>query len=104
MLAEHPEQVRAFVAAFLRGVADTIADPEAAYEISKEYVETLADGDEALQKEILALSIEFWQAEVLGFSPAQAWENMQATLLDMGLLSQPLDLDAAFTNEFLPNQ
>lgn len=103
-VAEHPEQVRAFVAALLRGLADTIADPDAAYEISKSYVENLAAADADLQKQILALSIEFWQAEPLGFSRQEAWENMQATLLDMGLLAQPLDLNAAFTNEYLPNE
>lgn len=102
MLAEHPEQVRAFVGALLRGIADTITDPDAAYEISKNYVETLAEADEELQKEILALSIEFWDAEPIGFSHLEAWETMQATLLDMGLLAEPLDLNAAFTNEYLP--
>jgi NitT/TauT family transport system substrate-binding protein len=102
MLAQHPEQVRAFVAALLRGIADTIADPGAAYEITKNYVETLAEADEELQKEILALSIEFWDAQPIGFSQLEAWETMQATLLDMGLLAEPLDLNAAFTNEYLP--
>ncbi|MEX2160575.1 MAG: ABC transporter substrate-binding protein [Anaerolineales bacterium] len=101
MIAEQPEQVRAFVGAFLRGLADAIADPEAAYEISKHYVDTLADGDESVQKEVLAVSIELWKAQVLGFSQAQAWENMQATLLDMGLLTAPLDLNEAYTNEFI---
>lgn len=101
MIAEHPEQVRAFVRAFLRGLADTITDPDAAYEISKSYIDTLAEADEAVQKEVLAVSIELWKAEMLGFSQPQAWENMQMTLLDMGLLAAPLNLDEAYTNEFV---
>jgi NitT/TauT family transport system substrate-binding protein len=102
MLAEQPERVRAFVGAFLRGLADTIADPDAAYEISKEYVEGLAEADEAVQKQILLLSIESWKADRLGFSDPQAWANMHEILLDMGLLAEPLDVEAAFTNDFLP--
>lgn len=102
MIAEHPEQVRAFVGAFLRGLADTLADPDAAFEISKAYIDSLAEADEATQKEILALSIEFWGASPLGFSQPEAWENMQATLLDLGLLSAPMNLDQAYSNEFLP--
>lgn len=102
MLAEHPEQVRGFVRAFLRGLADTIADPEAAYQIATKYVEGLAAQDKATQMEVLTLSIESWQAEPLGYSDPQAWENMQAVLLEMGLLSAPLDLGAAFSNEYLP--
>lgn len=104
MITEHPEQVRAFVAAFLHGLADAIADPDAAFEVSKEYVEGLADLDEAVQKEILALSIEFWQADQLGYSDPQAWENMHAVLLDMGLVTEPLDVQAAYSNEFLPTE
>lgn len=102
MLAENPDQVRAFINAFLRGLADTIADPDAAYEISKGYIDTLAAGDATVQKAVLALSIELWDAERLGFSQQAAWENMQTTLLDMGLLSAPLDLSQAYTNEFIP--
>ena len=29
------------------------------------------------------------------------WENMQQVLLDMELLTTPLDLDAAYTNRFI---
>ncbi len=104
MVKDHPEQVRAFVGAFLHGLADTIADPDAAYEISKGYVETLAGADEAVQKQVLALSIDSWKADQLGHSDPQAWQNMQNILIDMGLLSKPLDLAAAYSNDFLPNQ
>jgi hypothetical protein len=50
---------------------------------------------------VLEASIEFWRAEQVGRSDPVAWENMQNVLLDMGLLSQPLDLEEAFTNEFI---
>lgn len=102
MLAEHPEQVRAFVRAFLRGLADTIADPEAAYEISTKYVEGLSALEKDTQMAVLTLSIESWQATILGYANPQAWENMHAVLLEMGLIIQPLDVSAAFTNDYLP--
>lgn len=101
-VAENPELVRRMVAAFLKGLQDTIADPDEAYEISKKYVDGLAEADAAVQKEILGRSIELWKAGRPGYSDPQAWQNMQDTLLKMGLLSAPLELDKAFTNEFLP--
>ena len=101
-MAENPDLVRRMVSAMLKGLADTIADPNAAFEISKKYVDGLAAADEAVQKEVLARSIELWKAERIGFSDMAAWENMQNTLLKMGLLTKPLDLSKAFTNEFVP--
>jgi len=55
-----------------------------------------------VQKEVLARSIEFWKAEQLGYSDATAWENMRNVLLKMGLLKESLDVNQAFTNEFVP--
>jgi NitT/TauT family transport system substrate-binding protein len=101
-MAENPDLVRRMVKAFMQGLADVIADPAAAYETSKAYVENLAQLDANLQKQKLATSIELWKADRLGYSQMQAWESMQAVLLDMGLLTQPQDLSKAFTNEFLP--
>ncbi len=102
MIAEHPDQVRAFVGAFLHGLTDTIADPDTAYEISKKYVDALASADETVQKQVLTSSIESWRADRPGYSQPQAWQNMQSVLLEMGLLTSPQDLSQAYTNEFLP--
>ena len=101
-IAENPELVRAMVEAFLKGLADTIANPDEAYELSEAHVPSLAEADETVQKEVLARSIDLWKAEHLGYSEAQAWQNMQDTLLKMGLITEPLEIDKAFTNEFVP--
>lgn len=97
----NPDLVRRMVQATLRGVADTLANPDEAFEISKKYVENLDQADQAIQRDVLDASIAFWQAEQLGYSPPSAWENMQEILLDMGLLTQRLDLNQAFSNEFI---
>lgn len=101
-IANNPALVRGMVAAIVAGIEDTLADPEEAYEISKLFVESLAGVDEAVPKEVLARSIEFWEAEEIGVSSREAWENMQEVLLDMALLNEPLNLDEAYTNEFIP--
>jgi NitT/TauT family transport system substrate-binding protein len=101
-ISTDPDLVRGFVRALLRGLADTIENPGEAFEISKKYVEGLGQTDEAVQREVLDVSIEFWGADRLGESDPAAWENMQQVLLDMGLLQEPLELSDAFTNEFLP--
>jgi NitT/TauT family transport system substrate-binding protein len=101
-ISGNPDLVRRMVKAFLGGLADSIADPAAAYETSKAYVANLAQLDPVLQKQKLATSIELWKASRLGYSEPKSWDSMQMVLLDMGLLSKPLDLSKAFTNNFLP--
>ena len=87
--------------AILRGLDDVLADPDRAFEVSKKFVENLDQADQDIQREVLDASIAFWRAEQPGYTAPQAWENMQAILLDMGLLSQELDLTKAYTNEFI---
>jgi len=100
-IAENPDLVRKMVRAMLRGIAVAIDNPNEAYEISLNYVEGLAQADQRIQMEILTSSIDFWKAKQVGYSDSIAWENMHQLLLDMGLLSQPLDLSKAYSNEFL---
>lgn len=101
-LAEKPELVQAMVSATLKGLEYTTANPEEAFEISKKYVENLADADQEVQMQVLLRSIEHWQALRMGYSEPEAWENMQRILLQMGLLSEELDLGAAYDNRFIP--
>ncbi len=101
-IAGNPDLVRRMVAALLHGLADTIADPAAAYATAKAFVPNLAQSDAAVEMQILQDNIGLWKADRLGFSDPKAWENMQSVLLDMGLLTKPLDLSKAYTNQFIP--
>ena len=101
-ISENPKLIRGMVKAILRGVADTIADQQSAYQTSLAYVENLAQADTTVQKQVLATSIGLWKADRLGYSNPKSWENMQTVLIDMGFLTQPQDLSKAFTNDFLP--
>jgi NitT/TauT family transport system substrate-binding protein len=100
-IQENPELIRRMARAVSRGIADTLADPDEAFEICKKYVEGLAQADQSIQKEVLAASIVFWENETIGETDSEAWENMQAVLLEMGLISEALDLEKAFSNEFI---
>jgi NitT/TauT family transport system substrate-binding protein len=103
-IAQDPDLIRRMDQAILKGIADTIADPEAAYQTCLKYVEGLAQADQTVQQQVLATSIELWKAAQLGYSDPGAWQNMEQVLLEMGLLTKPLDVSQAFTNNFLPSQ
>jgi NitT/TauT family transport system substrate-binding protein len=101
-LRDDPELVRRMLRATLRGLRDTLEDPDAAFEISRSYVEGLSGEAESIQRQVLAESIRFWKAERLGYSQPGAWENMERVMLEAGLLAAPQDLDRAYTNDFVP--
>jgi len=101
-LQADPGLVRKMISATVQGIQYTSAHPDEAYDISKKYIENLANADPVIQKQVLATSIEIWQLEHPGFSDPQAWQNMQDTLLKMDLLKQPLDLKKTYTNDLLP--
>ncbi len=100
IIKQEPELVRGFVGALAHGISDTIANPDEAYKISKEYVLSIENDD--VEKKVLAATIEMWKADHIGYSDPAAWETMQKTLLDAKLLTQPQDLSQAYTNEFVP--
>lgn len=101
MLQERPDTVRRFVRAFLRGLQDTLQDPDMAFETCRKYVEGL-DQNEAVQRAVLTATLPFWQGEPLGWSDPAAWQATVQVMQEAGLLSGPVDVDQAFTNEFLP--
>lgn len=100
-IEENPELVRHMVKATLRGINYTINHPDEAFEICKDFVEGLATADESVQREILSSSIVLYQKDPLGYVDPESWENMEDVLIKMGLLDKPLDLDSAYTNDFI---
>jgi NitT/TauT family transport system substrate-binding protein len=100
-LANNPELVERFLRAFRRGLVDTLADPDEAYEISKQYVEGLDDS----RRGVLDASLDFWRANPLGETNPASWQRTQDLLIEMGLLDEPVaGLDGAYTNDFIENE
>ena len=51
---------------------------------------------------MLEASLEMWDAEVLGYTEAETWEQTEEILLEMGLLDRPIEnIEAAFSNVFI---
>jgi NitT/TauT family transport system substrate-binding protein len=100
MVSEHPEAVRAFVGAFIAGLQDVLDDPDTAFDISKTYIEGLAE-NAAAQRAVLDASVELWRASTLGQFNTAAWTQAQTVMLEAGLIEKTLPVDALFTNDFV---
>lgn len=105
VIEKHPGTVRAMVRGTLKGIQYTIDHPEEAFTISEKHVENLtalSPMEKEVQRQVLDASITLYQYDPLGYSQPDAWENMQDLLLQMDLLTSPVDLGDAFSNDFLP--
>jgi len=95
----HPELVKGMITAALKGLADTIANPDEAVQLSLKHIDPAPDA--AIARKVLDASIEMWKTDSPGVSDKARWEVTHAVLLDMGLITSPIDLEQAFTNEFV---
>lgn len=100
-IQNNPNLVKKMVAALVKGLQDTLSNPDEAYQISTKYVTDLK-ADDPVQKQVLTTTLDFMKTDHVGYSQEQAWENMQSVLLEMGLITSKLDLSKAFTNQFVP--
>ena len=99
-LIERPDLVQGMVNAMHEALAATATDPDMAYEVSRKYIENLAE-DDPIQLQVLLESIKLWQLET---DPPELevtrWENMQSVLLNLGLMSRQIEVREAFRDAF----
>jgi NitT/TauT family transport system substrate-binding protein len=106
-LRDKPELAKAFARAFLKGLGDTIQDPEAAFTTTLKFVPDAAK-DETVKKAqhdvLLKVVSEYWKTSgKLGQSDPKLWDQTQSVLKEVGLLDRETDMSKAVTNAFLPN-
>ncbi|MFC4555130.1 ABC transporter substrate-binding protein [Georgenia faecalis] len=97
-LAADRDAVAAVVEATLRGVADVVADPEAAVAVAAEHVPGLAGAEQrAAALATLEATTELYQADGVapGASDPARWERMVAFLEAQGLLAGPVAVEDA---------
>ncbi|MGP4042052.1 ABC transporter substrate-binding protein [Gracilibacillus sp. D59] len=101
MIEQNPETIEKFMAAVSRGYQDAIDHPSEAADI-------LVDAVPDLDEELVHASQEWVSpkyqddADRWGEQSAEVWSNYAEFMFNNDLLERELDVEAAFTNEFLP--
>ena len=102
-LAEHPDTAKAFLAALSRGYEYAAEHPEEAADILMEAAPELKSNPELVYASQEYLSGEYIaDAARWGEIDPERWGVYFTWLNDNGLMEQPLDPAAGFTNEYLP--
>ena len=100
-IQERPEVVLRFLRATLRGVADTVADPEGANEALLRRASTL---DPELSLRRLRLYNEVTSSSDAfppGYMDRAMFDDTYNRLVDEDVIETPIDVDSTFTTEFL---
>jgi ABC-type nitrate/sulfonate/bicarbonate transport system substrate-binding protein len=102
MIAEQPEVLRAFMEATARGYRVAIDDPDAA-------ADALLAGAGELDEDLVRASAAHLADRYApdgpwGVQEAGVWDAFTAFLRTAGILTDDIDVDAAWTNEFLPDE
>lgn len=96
-----PEDLKAFVAATARGYQRAMARPD-------EAADALLGATEDLDPELVRASARYLATryaddpETWGRQDEAIWDGFSAFVLDAGLIDEPIDVDAAWTNRYLP--
>ncbi|VEF46871.1 NMT1/THI5-like domain-containing protein [Bacillus freudenreichii] len=101
MIENDPETVKAFMAAVTKGYQFAIDEPEKAADI---LITAVPDLDPELVKASQKWLSPKYQDDAprWGEQKAEVWKNYMDWMLGKGLLEKEIDVDKAFTNEFLP--
>ena len=101
LLAEKPELVRRFLRATARGYEAAIAEPGEAAAI---LLENAPELDEALVYASQEWLKDYYRAGAprWGVQKRETWAGYTRWLYERGLIDELIDVDQAFTNDFLP--
>ncbi|MPZ52930.1 MAG: hypothetical protein GEU79_09400 [Acidimicrobiia bacterium] len=103
-IAEEPEALRSFVTASMRGLLYAEQNRDEAIDIVLTHTGEEADPDH--QRFILDTEFEDFRSDVTndhqpGWQTTQQWQALADELLRYEVLTEPIDIDNAFTNELL---
>jgi NitT/TauT family transport system substrate-binding protein len=101
-LKEHPQLARGFVRALMRGIQDTINNPDDALQIAIKRVPEAGGNNLATSKAVLLASIPLWKNTRLGETRLEDWQAMEQFMREAGFISTSVDVHRAFTNDYLP--
>jgi NitT/TauT family transport system substrate-binding protein len=96
-----PELVEKVTRAFLRGLRDTLDDPDAAFDIARTVIPEMDEETARLQRAVLQECLSYWNREPLGANVPAAWEESVSFLRELELIGAGVNAEDLYTNRFV---
>jgi NitT/TauT family transport system substrate-binding protein len=106
LINTNPELVQKMVRAIQRGIRDTIANPDAAFDSTIKVAPDAKGSDPDLSRQVLKETVKFMVSDTVkgqpfGYTDPKLWASSEQFLLDTKLIRTPVDPTAAYTNQFI---
>ncbi|MGI6368054.1 MAG: ABC transporter substrate-binding protein [Anaerolineae bacterium] len=101
VIASKPELLQGVVAGFLKGLDDTLADPEAAFAITRKYIPEMDDNNAPLQRAVLDACLPYWRTDSPGYNSPEAWQETVELLQQLDLITTDVDASSMYSNQFV---
>ena len=99
-LTDDRELVAQFTRALIKGMNRVSEQPEAAYQTALQSIPEANHGDPAVGLAILDATVTLWQAADVGVIQVANWQKTYDLLIDMGLITSDVQIDAAYDTSF----
>lgn len=101
-LKNRPQLAKGFVRALVRGIQDTLNNPDEAMQLTIKQLPEAGGESLAANRAVLNASLPLWQNSRLGETRLADWQAMEEFMRQAKFISTNVDVHQAFTNEFLP--
>jgi NitT/TauT family transport system substrate-binding protein len=100
MISENPDLVSRFTRASLKGWQDAMEDYKQAVIVSLKYARDKDPGNQTAMMEAM-LPLVHTGEDHIGWMKPEVWHEMYDTLRAQGLLEKPVDVDKAYSTQFI---
>lgn len=100
-LKNRPQIAGGLVRALMRGIQDTINNPDEALQITVKRLPEAGGENLTTSRAVLNASVPLWKNSRIGETRLEDWQAMEQFMRDAGFISVPVDVKQAFTNEYL---
>ncbi len=100
-IADKPQVVRGLVAALVRGVQDTINNPNEALDATIAALPEAGGSNKPTTEAVLTATVDLWKSPHLGYVDPAAWAASYKFMKDAGFIKTEFDVTKVYTNKFI---
>ncbi len=101
-VAEKPQLVQKMVGALVKGLDDTIKNPDNALMLTVQALSEAGGANVKTTEGVLLASIDLWKNPRLGYVNPADWTESGKFMKDAGFIKADIEVTKAYTNQFIP--